>query len=161
MHADCEQTSTTVRSAVIDDAEAILACLASAFEAYRSQYTWEAYADTVLDLHSLQVRLREMSVLVALCGDQIVGTIAFAAKGEEGHLRGMAVRPEWQGMGVASMLLDAAVKALHECNCRFVTLDTTAALERAIRFYRRAGFTASGKVSDFFGMLLFEYVKHL
>jgi ribosomal protein S18 acetylase RimI-like enzyme len=151
----------TLRNAVGDDAEGILECLASAFGAYQSQYTHEAYADTVLDLHSLQVRLTEMSVLVALCGNQIVGTIAFAAEGEDGHLRGMAVRPELQGTGVASILLDTAVKALQQRNCQFVTLDTTEALERAARFYRRAGFTPSGKIGNFFGMALYEYIKYL
>jgi GNAT superfamily N-acetyltransferase len=56
-----------------------------------------------------------MSVLVALCGNQIVGTIAFAAAGDDGHLRDIAVRPEWQGTGVASVLLDTAVgMALYE-----------------------------------------------
>jgi ribosomal protein S18 acetylase RimI-like enzyme len=156
-----DETNVTLRDAVVDDTEGILACLAFAFAAYRSRYTDGAYADTVLDPHTLQVRLREMSVLVALCGNQIVGTIAFAAKGDDGHLRGMAVRPEWQGTGVASMLLDTAVKALHRRNCRYVTLDTTEALERAVRFYRRAGFTPSGKVAEFFGMPLYEYIKRL
>lgn len=161
MRMDCGETSITLRDAVADDAEAILACLASAFGAYRSQYTQEAYADTVLNSHSLQVRLTEMSVLAALCRNQIVGTIAFAAKRNDGHLRGMAVRPEWQGTGVASILLDTAVKALRELDCQFVTLDTTEVLERAIRFYRRAGFMPSGKVVDFFGMPLYEYIKRL
>jgi ribosomal protein S18 acetylase RimI-like enzyme len=151
----------TLRNAVADDADGILACLASAFGAYRSQYTHEAYADTVLDLHSLQVRLREMSVLVALRGNHVVGTVAFAAKGDDGHLRGMAVHPEWQGTGVAPRLLDAAVKALHQRNCQFVTLDTTEPLERAVQFYRRAGFIPSGKVADFFGMPLYEHIKYL
>jgi ribosomal protein S18 acetylase RimI-like enzyme len=161
MRVNCDQSNVTLRDAVAKDAEAILACLASAFRAYRSQYTQEAYADTVLNLHTLQVRLTEMSVLVALCGNQIVGTIAFAAKQDDGHLRGMAVRPECQGTGVASILLDTAVNALAQRNCRFVTLDTVAALERAVRFYRRAGFIPSGKVADFFGMPLYEYVKYL
>jgi hypothetical protein len=31
---------------------------------------------------------------VALSGDQIVGTVAYAAKGDDGHLRGMAVHPD-------------------------------------------------------------------
>jgi GNAT superfamily N-acetyltransferase len=158
---DCDGKGLMLRNAAADDAEGILACLASAFEAYRSQYTYEAYADTVLDLPSLQLRLREMSVLVARCGNQIVGTIAFAAKGDDGHLRGMAVRPEWQGRGVAPRLLDTAVKALRQRNCRFVTLDTTEPLERAIQFYRREGFVPSGKVAHFFGMLLYEYIKQL
>ena len=42
-----------------------------------------------------------------------------------------------------------------------VSLDTTEPLRRAVRFYERHGFRPSGRVSDFFGMPLFEYVKEL
>jgi len=42
-----------------------------------------------------------------------------------------------------------------------VTLDTTRPLERAIRFYERCGYRATGVVRDFFGMPLFEYAKDL
>lgn len=161
MHADGDEMSMTLRDAVANDAEGILACLASAFDPYRARYTPAAYAHTILDLHSLQLRLREMSVLVALCGKQIVGTVAFGAKGDEGYLRGMAVHPGWQGSGVASILLDRADKALRQRDCRLVTLGTTEALERAGRFYRRAGFVPSGKIVEFFGMALYEYIKYL
>ena len=40
-------------------------------------------------------------------------------------------------------------------------LDTTEPLQRAVRFYLRHGFRASGRVTDFFGMPLFEYLKIL
>jgi len=34
-------------------------------------------------------------------------------------------------------------------------------LQRAIRFYTKHGFSPSGRVTDFFGMRLYEYVKLL
>ena len=74
-----------------------------AFEPYRTSYTPEAFTDTVLTLETLRHRLSSMSIFVAAteAGD-IVGTIACAAMdGGEGHLRGMAVLPEWQGRGIA------------------------------------------------------------
>ena len=43
--------------------------------------------------------------------------------------------------------------------CSLVTLDTTEPLERATRFYEKHGYRLSGRVSEFFGMPLFEYVK--
>jgi RimJ/RimL family protein N-acetyltransferase len=46
-----------------------------------------------------------------------------------------------------------------EGNCKRVTLDTTAPLERAIRLYERFGLAPSEKIEDFFGMPLMEYVK--
>ncbi len=110
--------------------------------------------------------MREMCVLVALSRTadsegKIAGTIGCKANGEEGHLRGMAVLPEWQGTAVASALLAAAEAELRNAGCKYVTLDTTMPLQRAIRFYERHGFAASGRVADFFGMELFEYTKQL
>ena len=39
--------------------------------------------------------------------------------------------------------------------------DTTEPLRPAVRFYERNGYRASGRVTDFFGMPIFEYVKRL
>jgi len=144
------------------DAPGILDCLRTAFEPYRESYTPDAFADTVLTPETIRERLASMAVFVAESGGgQIVGTIGCAARGGEGHIRGMAVLPSWQGRGVAEKLLEAAESDLRARGCSRVSLDTTEPLRRAIRFYGRNGYRASGKVSDFFGMPLFEYVKHI
>ena len=155
-----------IRRACAQDGPSVLACLAAAFAPYRDQYTALAFADTVLDSASIQERIRDMCVLVAESGAQpsqgrIIGTIGCRAKGAEGHLRGMAVLPEWQGTAVASSLLEAAEAELRSTGCELVTLDTTRPLKRAIRFYGRHGFVSSERVTDFFGMELFEYKKRL
>ncbi len=153
--------SFQIRNANPEDGEALLACLAAAFEKYREKYTPEAFADTVLDSESVQQRLRTMQVLVAVSEDRIVGTIGCTAHGPDGHLRGMAVLPDWQGTGVATALLQTAEAELVKLECQCITLDTTQPLKRAARFYERNGFSPSGRVSDFFGMNLYEYVKPL
>ncbi len=114
-----------------------------------------------MDAASVQERIREMCVFVAVSEQKIAGTIGCKANGEEGHLRGMAVLPEWQGTTLASSLLQAAEAELRRSGCKLVKLDTTMPLERAIRFYQRHEFAASGRVADFFGMELFEYTKSL
>jgi len=139
----------------------ILACLAGAFEPYRANYSPSAYLDTVLTLETLPQRLASMQIFVAeSANQQIVGTIACAkATGEEGHLRGMAVLPEWQGHGIAEDLLLAAEEALTMQGCTRITLDTTSPLQRAIQFYEKHGYLRSGRVTDFFGMPLYEFAK--
>jgi len=104
-----------------------------------------------------------MSVFVAVDeAGEVVGTIGRSVvNDDEGHIRGMAVDPRYQGSGVAVRLLEAVEAELRDRGCSRVSLDTTAPLERAVRFYERNGFRASGKVVDFFGMPLFEYVKRL
>jgi GNAT superfamily N-acetyltransferase len=155
------QISFQIRKANPEDGEAILACLAGAFETCRGQYSPQAFADTVLDSETVQLRLSTMQILVAESVGRIVGTIGYAVQGTDGHLRGMAVLPDWQGTGVATALLQAAEAELLRFNCKRVTLDTTRPLVRAIRFYERHGFSPSGLISDFFGMSLYEFVKPL
>src|SRR5579862_96225 len=98
-----------VRRGTLADARAILDCLRSAFKPYRSMYTAEAFADTVLTPETINTRLSEMHVFVATSlSGEIVGTVSLSVvNGTEGHIRGMAVRPDWQGQGVAESLLGA------------------------------------------------------
>jgi GNAT superfamily N-acetyltransferase len=151
----------SIRRATSGDAEGILECLHIAFGPYRGEYTDAAFEDTVLTLNTLHQRIAAMVVFVASGGDGvIVGTIACQVlEGGEGHIRRMAVRPGWQGCGVAQQLLEAVESELQGRNCSRISLDTTEPLRRAMRFYEKNGFRASGVVKDFFGMPLFEYVK--
>ena len=128
---------------------------------YRSDYTPKAFADTVLDPEATRLRMRDMSLFVAVSFGETVGTIGCRANGREGHVRGMAVLPSWQGTAVASALLRTVESELRGNGCEYITLDTTAPLVRAMRFYERHGFSSSGRVSDFFGMRLYEYSKVL
>lgn len=157
------QEGFRIRRASVDDAAQILSCLRLAFEPYRREYTPRGFADTVLSEETIGERLRLMSVFVAEEErGKVIGTVGCnLVNAEEGHIRGMAVLPEWQGRGVAAELLREAENELREKHCKRVTLDTTAPLKRAITFYERNGYRASGKIGNFFGMELFEYVKQL
>jgi ribosomal protein S18 acetylase RimI-like enzyme len=152
-----------IRGATEHDAAGILACLRTAFEAYRTSYTPEAFRDTVLSPEGFQQRLTSTHIFVALQGDShIIGTVCCAlVSSDEGHLRGMAVLPDCQRLGIAEKLLQAAEAELVGSKCSRVTLDTTEPLQRAMHFYEKNGYRASGKITDFFGMPLHEYVKEL
>jgi GNAT superfamily N-acetyltransferase len=150
-----------IRPASVKDAAAILQCLRDAFEPYRSQYSLQAWLDTVMTTDALLHRLTFMTVLVAVSAQgNVVGTIGGAVVSpSEGHLRGMAVPPQWHGRGIAQRLLEAMEKHLLAKGCTRISLDTTEPLLRAMRFYEKNGFTRSGKITDFFGMPLIEYAK--
>ncbi|HJT18095.1 MAG TPA: GNAT family N-acetyltransferase [Thermoanaerobaculia bacterium] len=155
-------SSISVRRAVVDDAGGILACLAEAFAPFRDDYAAAAFADTTLDGDSIHERLRSMTVFVAVEADFVIGTIACGVlENGDGHLRGMAVVPKRQGCGVARMLIEAAERELAARGVRRITLDTTAPLARAARFYASCGYRRTGATTDFFGMPLIEFEKIL
>jgi ribosomal protein S18 acetylase RimI-like enzyme len=157
----------TVRPATEADSAGILACLHTAFEVYRDRYSPAAFADTVLTPATLQQRLAGMRLFVALSdAGEVIGTIGCqvvdaSTSSKEGHIRGMAVLPAWQGSGVAAELLQSAEAELRACACAWISLDTTEPLVAAQRFYEKKGFHRSGKITDFFGMPLIEYIKTL
>jgi GNAT superfamily N-acetyltransferase len=166
-------TEFSVRKAALGDSAQILDCLDEAFAPFRSAYTPEAFLDTVLTPATLELRLKTMTVFVAVgcarddgarddrSGD-VVGTVGCdLTLSGEGHLRGMAVRLDWQGAGVAAELLQRAEAELARQGCKRITLDTTEPLQRAMLFYEKHGYRRSGVTRDFFGMPLLEYVKEI
>lgn len=155
--------SFSIRKAALGDTDGILQCLEQAFMAYRSSYTPAGFIDTILTRESLRKRFTEMTLLVAVDESRrVIGTIAYKVeKNGEGHVRGMAVRPELHGCGAAKKLLDQVEADLRDLHCGIVTLDTTRPLQRAIRFYEKNGYRATGEVGSFFGMDLLAYRKEI
>ena len=151
-----------VRAAIEADRLGILKCLSEAFEPYRQQYTADAFADTVLNDDTLRARMHKMQVMVAIANGEVIGTIAGARREiASGHLRGMAILPQYKGTGIAARLLESMEAHLRTIGCTRVTLNTTQPLLAAMKFYERHGYCCSGRLSDFFGMPLIGYVKDL
>lgn len=156
-----QEEAFTIRAAAPGDGEGILECLALAFAPYQQAYTPGAFQDTVLTPETVLERMAQMSIFVATNGSGMVGgTIACKVmENGRGHLRGMAVRPEFQGSGLSRRLLNTAEEELRSSGCKRITLNTTEPLKRATRFYQKYGFRPTGKIGSFFGMSLFEYSK--
>ena len=155
------KNSITIRGATTADCGGILECLALAFAPYRDAYTPEAFLDTVLTAETILERMAQMSIYVAMAGSgAVLGTIACKVMdGGRGHLRGMAVRPQWHGSGLSASLLKRVEEELRNAGCTRITLNTTEPLKRASHFYEKHGFRPTGKVGPFFGMSLFEHSK--
>ena len=150
-----------IRVATASDVEGILACLHSAFERYRREYTPSAYTATVLTTPMAKRRVRSMTVLVGVDSKgRIIGTVAVKRSSPgHAHLRGMAVLPQYQGKGVASALLDAAIRHAQATGQSYVTLETTEPLHRATRFYLRHGFRKTGRYRQWGGMKLIGFER--
>jgi N-acetylglutamate synthase-like GNAT family acetyltransferase len=152
-----------IRAARHQDCAGILECLGLAFAPYREAYTPEAFRDTVLTPETVLNRMAQMSIFVATAeSGEVVGTIACKVlDGARGHLRGMAVRPEWHGSGLSAALLKRAEEELRNSGCKTVTLNTTEPLKRASHFYEKHGFRATSRLGSLYGMTLFEYSKSI
>lgn len=152
----------SLRAAGRGDFQGILNCLGEAFAPFRGSYTELAFSRTVLDSHLLAERSLRMQILVAVdCANCVLGTVAFGQVSGIGHIRGMAVLPRYQGLGISSALLTEAETSLTQMRCRSVELGTTRHLQRAIRFYEKCSYQLVGDVGSFFGMDLIRYGKNI
>jgi putative acetyltransferase len=92
--------------------------------------------------------------LVALQGDEVIGNIGLEqfARIRQRHVGaiGMGVATAWQGKGVGSQLLAAALDVADNwMNLHRVELTVYADNEAAQRLYRKFGFETEGRLRDY------------
>lgn len=92
--------------------------------------------------------------LVAVRGGEVIGNISLEqhARVRRSHAGGlgMAVASAWQGQGVGSQLLGAALEVADNwMNLRRVELTVYADNEAAQRLYRKFGFQPEGRLLDY------------
>jgi len=86
------------------------------------------------------------TVLVAVDGGRIVGTVMLRAEGQvvaapdEAEIRALAVAPEGQGKGIGSALLRTVIERAAHGGVRHLVLLTQPEMLAAQRLYLRAGF---------------------
>jgi N-acetylglutamate synthase-like GNAT family acetyltransferase len=153
-----------VRKAEPKDAKGIHEVILAAFEEFREYYSPEGFTDTVMSEEIALRRINRMTLFVAIDQkDNIIGTIGWKNIDEkEGHIRGMAVHPNYQGKkSPATKLLQMVEEDARSRGVSFLTLDTTAPLKRAQGFYKKHGFRETGKRGNFFGITIYEFVKEI
>ncbi|MFW9940538.1 MAG: GNAT family N-acetyltransferase [Candidatus Thorarchaeota archaeon] len=153
-----------IRKAQPEDARGIHEVVLAAFEEFRDFYSPEGFADTVMSENVALERLKNMTLFVAVIqNNKMIGTVGWKRISEkEGHIRGMAVHPKFQGKNspAADLLKEVENDALSQ-GCTFLTLDTTEILKRAQHFYKKHGFKETGKTGDFFGSTIYEFKKEI
>jgi RimJ/RimL family protein N-acetyltransferase len=83
--------------------------------------------------------------LVAVAGDEVVGSIHIGRSRHGFGDVGMAVAREWRGRGVGSALLAAAIEWAREQGLHKLSLGVFAQNAAAIGLYRKFGFVAEGR----------------
>lgn len=94
-------------------------------------------------------------MLVAAAGDRVVGNLGIhtftqIARRRHAGMIGMAVHDEWQGRGVGSALMGAAVDLADRwLNLTRLELEVFVDNERGIRLYERFGFEREGTLRNY------------
>jgi ribosomal protein S18 acetylase RimI-like enzyme len=85
------------------------------------------------------------SFVVAEVGNEVVGYQFSHRDGYRGHVSRLVVHPEFQGRGVGSTLLAAAIETLWSQGAKVISLNTQQRNEVSQRLYSRFGFKPTGE----------------
>ena len=137
--------TVTVRVATPGEYDAIAELTATTYLA--EGYGDDGYATILRDVAG---RAAAATVLVALVGGQVVGSVAIATRGGpyaeqagpgEAVMRMLVVSRTARGSGVGTALVRASLEAARADGCAVVRLSTQPTMTVAHRIYERFGFT--------------------
>lgn len=98
-----------------------------------------------VDIDERAARLTIEGTLVAVAGDELIGTIHMHPSRHGFAELGMAVAREWRGRGVGSALLAAGADWARENGHHKLSLDVFVHNDAAIALYRKQGFVEEGR----------------
>ena len=91
-----------------------------------------------------------LSSIAAFDGN-IIGYVCVSYHLHESHILNLAVHPDYRRRGVATILMDGAIRELKKRGCAFVYLKVRASSSSAQRFYELSGFKVEGIRKKYYG----------
>ena len=79
-------------------------------------------------------------VFLAVTGEEIVGAVATSRSSADLVIEQVAVRPDRQGEGIGSWLIETVERRAREDGLSALELDTAEIMQDLLRLYRRHGF---------------------
>jgi len=79
--------------------------------------------------------------------DRLVGTVLAGYDGVRGWVQKVAADPNYQRIGIATLLMSTAENALRDVGCPKLNLQARATNTSAIEFYKQAGYDIEDRVS--------------
>jgi len=150
-------TEVVIREAGTADIPALHRLIESAYRGEASRAGWTTEADLLAgqrtdpeDLASILAD-PDQAMLTAWRGDELVGCILIADRGEgTGYFGMLSVSPTLQGGGLGRRLVDAAHEALAgRFGARRVRISVFPQRESLIEWYRRLGYAPTGETLPF------------
>jgi mycothiol synthase len=134
-------TRPEVRLATEGDSEKIAEVVQRAFGVYRDNYTPEALSVVTPGPEEFTRRLTIGPQWVAEMDGEIVGTVSVTVEEGDLYVKTMAVDPQFQGRGIAHLLLDAIDEYAATTTRTRIFLYTTYFSAGAKELYEKHGYT--------------------
>ncbi len=95
------------------------------------------------------LEINQSSFLVAVDGENLIGTIMGGYNGWRGGIYHLVVDPKYRGLGIGRDLMDQCLTALYERGAPRVDLTTLNFNINAQAFYRQMGFVQRTDIKNF------------
>ena len=147
-----------IRKCTDDDIPALYAIINDAAQAYKGVIPADRWHEPYMPMDELSQEIRDGVQFWGYESDgELIGVMGMQDKGDVALIRHAYVKTARRNRGVGTNLL----RHLERMTTKPILIGTWADATWAIRFYEKNGYRLSGKVTDFFGMPLYEYVKPL
>ncbi|HIX71354.1 MAG TPA: GNAT family N-acetyltransferase [Candidatus Enterococcus stercoravium] len=119
----------------------------------------EIFASQQLSAIQLAEAATQSISLGAYLAGELVGGIVIKRNYQTAHVSQLAVKPDYQGLGVGRQLLQAGEKQARERGAKTITLTTRS--YQAPAFYQKQGYTCFGQLVDvpMVGVTKYYFVK--
>ncbi len=127
-----------VKKLIDADIPCFLDLVAEIFSDYPIPIRWTP-RDFEHDVRENSLRLEDSLVLVE--GERMIGFVLVGVRKDRARIDAMGVLPAHRGLGAAEVLLEQIVDSLSWKKIQSITLEVLEQEERAVRFYRKKGFS--------------------
>lgn len=82
--------------------------------------------------------------------EEVLGYLGIYCSYDEGEITNVAVKPNFQGQGIGTLLLAKALQTAHDNRIRHLILEVRKSNDSAIHLYKKVGFEQIGLRHDFY-----------
>jgi ribosomal protein S18 acetylase RimI-like enzyme len=136
----------TIRRANLSEVDVIKEIIFEAYEPVRKQLSrMPAALQEGLGKISRHIQMGDQ--YVAIVGNQIVGTMRARVSGNVGIVSRVAVRGNFRGRRIGSMLVDYAENLMSHMNASVIEVEVYGAIEMQLAFYEKLGYVETGRLT--------------
>jgi ribosomal protein S18 acetylase RimI-like enzyme len=135
----------TIRKAVLGEVDVVKEIVKEAYQPIMKQLSRKPAAlKEGLDKISRHIQMGNQ--YVALVGEVIVGTMRVSLRGQVGVISRVAVRSQFRGRRIGTMLVDYGENLLSHMNAQRIEIEIYGAVEEQVSFYQRGGYEETERI---------------
>lgn len=135
----------TVRKAILGEVDVVKEIIKEAYQPIMKQLSRKPGA-LEEGLGKISRHIQMGNQYVALVGEMIVGTMRVNLRGQVGVISRVAVRSEFRGRRIGTMLVDYGENLLSHMSAQRIEIEIYGAVEEQVSFYERGGYVETERI---------------